>query len=161
MNDERSRRALTERGSRDWFLQELVRLANDHPGGVSLPVTLCVNGLLVSGVLISGQAYFEGFADTLATAVTNASDDARWKIREMFAHYGSFYKKTRDGDAPQVAPENRDAPEFIHLVNAQFFVGSSLIPTDQKIWWRGRIAEVDGFILGVLGPPRAQRTPTL
>ena len=154
MIDERNQRGDGMRGSRDWFLQELVRMANDHPDAVALPVTLSVKGLLVSGVLVSGKAYFEGFANTLATAVTNVSDDSRWRIREMFAQYADLYKKDRGSPVAQ-AP--RDAPEFIHLGDAQFFIGSNLIPTGQKVWWRGRIAEVDGFILGVLGAPRPQR----
>jgi hypothetical protein len=161
MTDERHRRVQGERGSRDWFLQELVRLANEHPESVSLPVTLCVNGLLVSGVIVSGQAYFEGFADTLATAVTNVSDDSRWNIRQMFAQYGEFYKPKRSETAAGRKAPSPEAPEFIHLRNAQFFIGSNLVPTDQKVWWRGRIAEVDGFMLGVLGPPHVGRSPAL
>lgn len=45
----------------DWFLQSLVNMANTD--SLQIGITLQVSGLLVSGVLVGGKAYFEGFAE--------------------------------------------------------------------------------------------------
>ena len=49
--------AVTPNAQHDWFIQSLVNVANVAP--LSFGVTLQVSGLLVSGYLVSGKAYFE------------------------------------------------------------------------------------------------------
>jgi hypothetical protein len=44
-------------------------------------------------------------------------------------------------------------PNYIHLKEAKFFLPSGAgkpIPANQGVWWRGRLSEVSGFILGSL-----------
>lgn len=121
----------------DWFLQSLVGIAND---GIEFGVTLQVSGLLVSGVLTGGKAYFEGFAEDFASGL-NDSKDAE-SVRSSFAQHGEIYEKSDDAPPP---------PQYIHLKNARFFnTAGKPIPGNKGVWWRGRISEVAGFTLGSL-----------
>ena len=123
----------------DWFLQSLVNMAND---GFEIGVTLQVSGLLVSGVLVGGKAYFEGFAEDFSSGLNDPVTAEA--VRGSFAKYGEIYKKEGD-DAPP-------PPQYIHLKNARFFnTSGNPIPGNKGVWWRGRISEVAGFTLGSLG----------
>ncbi|BBL58512.1 gas vesicle accessory protein GvpU [Methylomonas koyamae] len=124
----------------DWFLQNLVGFANLW--GIEVGITLQVSGMLVSGTLISGDKYFEEFAAQFSGGFKNSPE-----LSEPFHKLISSYKKVYD-----VAPEEEsDCPpsNFVHLRNAQFYhPGQNPLPTSQGVLWRGRVAEVGGFILG-------------
>jgi hypothetical protein len=47
--------------SADWFLQLLVKIVNGKDD-MAFPITLNVSGIIISGELVSGHRYFEGFA---------------------------------------------------------------------------------------------------
>lgn len=126
----------------DWFLQELVSMVNRT--GNSIGITLFVGGVLVSGQLIGGKHYFDGFADTFAAGTDNP-DDATW-FKDMFSKLGDVYVEP-DGTYKQDA----ELPHYIHLKDARTFHPSgNPIPGTGGVWWRGRIREVNGFNLGVL-----------
>jgi hypothetical protein len=129
----------------DWFLAELVRRANE--GGLSVGVTLCVGGTLVSGSLIGGRAYFESIAERAAVGARDAqeAERARAFLRSPAAMYGTV----SDG-----APEPDDEPlVYIHLAHARFFTSSARPITGKPgVLWRGRLGAVDGFVLGTVEP---------
>jgi hypothetical protein len=131
----------------DWFLQVLVDLANNK--GVTFSITLLTHGLLVSGTLVGGAKYFEGFGNEFASGFSDAeSADA---VRASFAQYGDIYAR-KDDDSP-TSGEN---PMYIHLMDARFFnPGGRPIPGNRGVWWRGRLSEVSGFMVGVLEPAPA------
>ena len=60
----------------DWFLQVLVSLAMN---GSEFGITLQVGGFLVSGTLVSGPKFFEGFASDFASGFP---EDARAEIKK-------------------------------------------------------------------------------
>jgi hypothetical protein len=39
-------------------------------------------------------------------------------------------------------------PEYVHLRNAHWIMASQIAPTGEGVFWRGRLAEVDGFVIG-------------
>lgn len=123
----------------DWFLQTLVDLANKSPFAVD--ITLHVGGTLVSGTLASGKDYFEGFSRELESMTKEAAMGRL--LRLGFSAYQIIYE--------QEAEVSADVPleSYIHLRNPKFFntAGGSL-HSEQGTWWRGRISEVQGFILG-------------
>ncbi|OZI33277.1 gas vesicle protein [Bordetella genomosp. 1] len=41
-------------------------------------------------------------------------------------------------------------PNYIHLSDAQFFTTEGRPISQQPVLWRGRLSEVDGFVLGNL-----------
>jgi hypothetical protein len=126
----------------DWFLQVLVNITDkDQEFGITL---LC-GGFLVSGTLVSEPKFFEGFATDFASAFPEA-DKAHVK-RTMMVPGEVAKTATAEGDGP--------LPGYIHLKDAKFFHPSGTpIPGNRGVWWRGRLAEVSGFTLGDLNPPK-------
>lgn len=122
---------------KDWFLQDLIEIANS--GKISFDITLTVSGFLVSGTLIGGKEYFEGFGEEFSFGLKGEAAD---KVKAAFAKNGEVYDT-------QNAPSMQ--PNYIHLKNAHFFHTSGTpIPENRGVWWRGRVSEVTGFSLGVL-----------
>jgi hypothetical protein len=133
-------RALNE--DKDWFLQSLVDSVNGTTAEIGL--TLQVSGLLVSGTLVSGDRYFEGFAEAVAAAKADDKESAETH-RAAFAKYGEQYKQRPEDEG--IKPR----PLYIHLKDARFYTpGAKPLPGNKGVWWRGRISEVSAFILGVL-----------
>jgi hypothetical protein len=111
----------------DWFLTSLVDFINKHHNEV--PVTLLVNGVLVSGLLCCYEKYFEAVGlDT----------------QKLFGEE-EFPKSKANGGASETA-----LPIFIHVKEARFFSGSQALPKGKGLWWRGRISEISGFSFGRL-----------
>ena len=124
----------------DWFLQNLVL------DGLELPVTLQMHGLLVYGTLVSGRDYFEGLASELTS---DLSPEGVQAITNLLEPYIEFYQGREIEDSKEEA--DPPLPAFIHLRDAKFFnTAGRPIPGNRGVWWRGRISEVDGFMLGIL-----------
>ena len=128
----------------DWFLQGLVSIVNKSPE-ISIGITLHVDGFLVSGHLVSGKRYFEGFAQEFGGRVPGVKNDPEKQIEKAVAQLGkSFYgdEAEKSGGRPV---------HYIHLEGARMFhPGGEAIPADRGIWWRGRLTCVAGFSLGLL-----------
>jgi hypothetical protein len=121
----------------DWFLEMLVKIANS---GDSMGITLQVGGFLVSGTLVGGAEYFEGFAKDFASTFKPEHAET---MRQAVAEAAEPYKTARAVDLDLPA-------EFIHLKNVQFFSHAGSPVSSRGVWWRGRVCEVSGFILGSL-----------
>ena len=123
--------------SMDWFLQMLVRQANDL--GVEVGITLTIGAGMISGTLISVESYFAQFADEYANSWP---PEGREDIRSTFANLGVMTKTT--GDDPKLLP-----PQYIHLKNVNVHAAGGLTCTGLTLW-RGTLASVTGFNLGTL-----------
>jgi hypothetical protein len=160
-NDQQPDAAQPKPANADWFLQDLVKLTNTTAGAAAFGVTLCVKGIMVSGVIASGRDYFNNFAQNVAASLPpDTEEGTRKNFHTYFARYGEIYPARDDAEGSAKgandagADEDDDAkplPEFIHLRNARIFNGETFTPTQGGIWWRGRISEIDGWILGMLG----------
>lgn len=125
----------------DWFLQLLVNMTNDS--NLEIGITLQVSGLLVSGKLISGKRYFDGIATDFASPFASDPDVAE-SIKSSISAYGDIYSKQNEN--AKMPP-----PQFLHLKDARFFnTFGNPVPENKGVWWRGRIREVSGFVLGTL-----------
>jgi hypothetical protein len=128
---------------------ELVRRANT--GGLSLGLTLCVGGVLVSGALIGGREYFEGFADDVATAV--ADPTIAGKVREFFRSPAAMYRQEEGRAGEAIDPEMAEPLSYIHLKRPRFLTANGKpIPGKNGNYWRGKLSAVDGFVLGLQEP---------
>lgn len=124
---------------KDWFLQNLVDWANQH--NFSFGITLNVGGFLVSGSLIGGKEYFDGFGEDFVSAYED--QELAEKIKNIIAKNGELYTISDEKDVPP--------PTYIHLKDARCFnTNGNPIPGNRGVWWRGRISEVDGFSIGSL-----------
>jgi hypothetical protein len=136
--------AIASPATNDWFLQFLVDRVNGTT--TEIGITLQVGGLLVSGTLVGGDKYFEGFGEDVAAAKADDKENAETH-RAAFAKLGEQYKRP-EGEGTK---QNQAPPLYIHLKNAKFYSpGAKPIPGNKGVWWRGRISEVSAFILGVL-----------
>lgn len=102
-----------------------------------------MNGIIISGTLISGKKYFEKASETVKEASREPNDMAS-VLGEAWRHYTALY------EPPEEAPEDwQPIPaSYIQLMNAQFFTpGQSPIPENGTLW-RGKLSSVDGFSLG-------------
>jgi hypothetical protein len=129
--------------SQDPLLQVLARLLEGMspkytPG---LAVTLSTGGMLVSGTLISSQWYF----DQLGTQYINSNFKAIATIAADFRT--SIQQRAEAGDK-----NDPYLPNFIHLMNAKFYVPGEPSPIPSKpgegVLWRGRLSAVDGVTFG-------------
>ena len=133
---------LQQEDDSDWFLQYLVGTVTNST--TSFGITLQVSGMLVSGNLICGNSYFEGFASDFAGGISDSEVAA--SIKEILLSFRNDYSTNEDDD---VLPPAR----FIHLKDARFFnTSGNPIPGNRGLWWRGRISEVGGFSPGSLQP---------
>lgn len=156
MNDEEtSEDQANEAGSKeppqtDPFLQQLVYMANSS--FLNYGITLNVKGTIITGRLVSVVDYFEHFGDQAQEFtrfnLASGEDDTnvRKALGDVFRKWGEKAKEAMEaeGDKPS-------RPEFIHLQDAKVVVpGQPMMLANESVWWRGRIAEVDGFIFGSL-----------
>lgn len=129
--------------NQDWFLENLVNTVNNSD--IEIGITLQMDGFLVSGHIVNGRKYFDGFSQEFIseTAVGFGNKEALETLRQGFDKYASLYDKQDDSED--------FGASFIHLEGARFFnTNGAPIPNNRGMWWRGRISEVSGFILGTL-----------
>lgn len=131
----------------DWFLKTFVTMANES--NISVGITLLVKGALVSGEIISGPKYFEELGKQFGGALGMNEDDGAALWRPLAE---SLYVKSEPYE--EVDGNTQQNPSFIHLKSVKIFQAATCLPTSHEgVLWRGRLAEVDGFILGQLGSP--------
>ncbi len=112
---------LTERSkvNPDAYLQSLVQWASGEQGDVA--ITLTVNGVIVTGWVVSEGEYSEGLAKMWEVSSETLEDI-------MGRHY-----------------EATGTPLYFHLRDAQIISGGG--ETTTVDWWRGRLEMVDGFAI--------------
>jgi hypothetical protein len=141
----------------DGFLQSLVSIVNDE--SASIPITLSVGGLLVSGDLIGGKTYFNEFARQFKDGFRDISSETAATIEESFKRLGDVYDPIRK-ESQRNAPIPK--PHLVHLRDAQIYPsGGSPPPSEKGVLWRGRLEAVDGFSLGrlLVAPRRRELDP--
>ncbi|WLA29785.1 gas vesicle accessory protein GvpU [Xanthomonas citri] len=126
----------------DWYLQKLVGIANTSD--VQFGVTLFVEGIVISGQLVSGKRYFEAFAQEFSAAYPGGADEKE-DIRRAFASHASIY------DSEDDTQQSNTPPQFIHLIESRCFSpGGQPLPSNRGVLWRGKVNAVSGFTLGSL-----------
>jgi hypothetical protein len=144
MAEAQSRNAIS--GSVDCFLQSLVSIVNDE--SASIPITLSVGSILISGDMIGGKTYFDEFARQFKDGFKNINSETASTIEEAFKRLGDVYdpiqKEFQEGAIIS-------KPRLIHIKDAQIYQsGASPLPSKKGVLWRGRLEAVDGFSLGKL-----------
>jgi hypothetical protein len=101
-------------------------------------ITLTVGGALISGNLISAQAYFQRVIESVTNVSKPGENPGVDAVTELLK------ARTPLGGGPIAA-------QYIHLRDARIYNGGSdPLPTNGSNW-RGKIASVDGFSLGRIG----------
>jgi hypothetical protein len=144
----------------DPILGALINTISDseHPEA-GLGVTLMFPFGVIAGKIISGEQWTREVGELYKAA--DGEDSAVGGYLHMLAADASTEKgewKKVDEVAEQLPREYRNAVlnaraqlTFVHLRDARVLIGGHGIPKN-GMHWRGRISEVSGFTLGVLGP---------
>lgn len=139
--------------SLDWYLQKLVATVNSS--NVQFGITLFVEGIIVSGQLVSGKQYFEAFAQEFSAAYPGDAEEKE-DIRRAFASHASIYDTEEDAQSSR-------PPQFIHLIDSRCFSpggqpcpatvacsgAARSMPCPASPWDRCRRIEPDKFRVGV------------
>jgi hypothetical protein len=126
----------------DPMLEMLVSSAEELD--FSLGITLTIHGLLISGNIISLQKYLEGIAQGLESATGNQ------KIGQILAESIRNASQEDSETRREQGLEELPPRQYIHLSDARFRFGTSVVPPETGVYWRGRLDEVDGFFLGII-----------
>lgn len=135
----------------DPVLREFVRLSNATTERMDegQPLTLYVNGAVVSGWLIPNWQWFQEQADILQgdgvdflkKLAEKSLADAR-QVRAIFDKLGDLT------DDEQAILDER-LPQFIYLKAAHPFLALP-VSSREGIYWRGRLSSVDAWAIGIL-----------
>jgi hypothetical protein len=86
-------------------------------------ISLLVNGVVVSGELVSQKLYLDAMSQLLGKNFPPAINESEHKTNESLT--------------------------FIHLKNATVFgVNGEAMPNKNGVWWQVRLSSVDGFWIG-------------
>ncbi|MFS2161047.1 gas vesicle accessory protein GvpU [Pseudomonas sp. Pseusp122] len=119
----------------DWLLQWLVKFVANTK--VEMGITLSVGGNLVSGHLISHDAYFEQLAEDISAPFGKFHNGTDASMKEMILSF-----------KPGESAEDTPAFHFIHLKDCKTYSTNQDPICEAGVLWRGRIAAVDGFTIG-------------
>lgn len=127
----------------NWFLLSLLAVASN--AGLNPPITLNVNGLLISGDLVDGKLYFDNLTSVTTDAFKGVVPQAT--IDQFDALFAAF--RARVGGPGQGSGQS-DGPEptHIYLRNAKVSNQSgAAAPSASGAWWRIRLDAIQGFSL--------------
>ena len=142
MAEAQSRNATS--GSVDYFLQSLVSIVNDE--SASIPITLSVGGLLISGAMIGGKTYFDEFARQFKDGFRNISSETASTIEEAFKRLGDVYDPIQK-ESQGIAAISK--PHLIHLRDAQIYhSGASPGPSEKGGFVAGTIRSCGRILAG-------------
>ncbi|MFP5300086.1 gas vesicle accessory protein GvpU [Cobetia sp. SIMBA_158] len=128
----------TQLEKNDVLLNLLVKMAEAN---VTMSVTLNVNGIVITGNLVSQKRYYEEVISDLRKPFNSTFKEEASGILDSLSMLG---------DLPNGSSSEEDESagyEFVHLSGARYFIGDSSIPVG-GVPWRGKMAAIDGFTLG-------------
>ncbi|RZM78704.1 gas vesicle accessory protein GvpU [Leptolyngbya iicbica] len=106
---------------------------------IELGITLNLDGLLVTGFVISQEAYFEQL--TQGIRETKADDEMKSLLEDFLTELKEPIIKS--------TAEKATFPRFIHLRDAKLYPSEGKgMPSLGSTLWRGDIDSVSGFCLG-------------
>jgi hypothetical protein len=130
----------------DRLLQALVSVPERT--SLELGITLSASGLLITGFIISQEAYF----DTLIEGVSKTKAN-----EEMKGLLADFLEQLKDPIIESTADKSI-FPRFIHLRDVKIYPSEGRgMPTLGHTLWRGDISKIDGFSLGEMVPAQFDR----
>lgn len=123
----------------DPLLQAVVHNTNVHESNEH-EITLTVGGNLISGILISGNAFMDLWANEFSAVFTKENGVADL-VRDQFLNWKTDSDELLGDPMP---------PQFIHLRAAEIYSTNGRPILAGGSLWRGKLTGVDGFNLGRL-----------
>lgn len=126
----------------DWLLGHFIRLADGY--GLEIGVTFHVEGMVVTGTLISGRTYFEELGAALSGGTGNT------KMAQILGEGMVGFKDIYPLAAGEEEYPYRHA-KFVHLREARVVDGQGgRLPSKGGLLWRGKCSAVSGFTIAQL-----------
>jgi hypothetical protein len=125
----------------DSFLQRLINSVNGQEKAI--PVTVLIDGFMVTGDLISGHKYFEEVQEIIPISGKPATElnPSDFTLEVLIDGQVNMYKDLKDSVS--------NISTYFHMTNAKFHNNSGASITGIKgVTWRGRVDKVSGFYLG-------------
>jgi hypothetical protein len=126
----------------DEILEFLIRKVEET--GIGAGITLCMNGLIITGNLIKSKIYYDKMIEMYDfdnSQLTAKSQEEIDKWNNYHAEYVFFIEELKKLD-------NQHDLKYIHLEHVTFRNVNSNILT-QAIVWRGKLSSIDGFSIGI------------
>jgi hypothetical protein len=113
-----------------------------------LPLTVSCGGLIVSGLAVPDEVYFQTFG--LDTWARTAKQECEANSQVVDAPDETVRRKDRpvEGRLAQLAPAEVLRRHFISLIDVTI-VGAGPTPIKAPAW-RGRLSQISGWVLGAL-----------
>jgi len=132
--------------SEDWLLESLVASANHSEEEFELPITLMASGCLITGRLIGMSHYFQMYGAWWKTATRDSEEGTETEM---------FWKEQAELAVNDLREKQTTEFNYIHLKDAHVISGFGMVPAEQGMLWRGRLAHVSGFWLGAIAVVKA------
>lgn len=138
-----AKRALDFEGAGvDDHLQTIVKLLNlSSDFGISVGITIYTATGIITGQLISSNAYFKKFGETFVGAFAAKFPENEWSALKDYYELRSSVKHDDDD-------EYQPRPQFIHLDEATLLRENGAPLMTPGTLWRGKISSVIGFTMG-------------
>jgi hypothetical protein len=124
----------------DETLVQLVKEAEEK--GIGIGLTLCVNGLIITGTVIRSKAYFDKLIPKHDESAFSTKDPSEIELAR------SYFAKLSTPVMRESSEEQDDNPKYIHLDNVVMYPSSPDHPFVAGLW-RGKLSNIDGFSLGI------------
>ena len=126
--------------SQDEVLEHLIRRLEETDAGIN--VILCVNGLIISGQMISSKRYFDKISNFFNenSIITDGSSLIERELPYLQQVKQFMQQKGKSS-------EEQNNPKYIHLDNIVMYPSDPSHPFGANVW-RGKLSSVDGFSIG-------------
>ena len=129
---------LKEYGDQDFALQMWARLVELHD--LEIEVMLQMKGLLVFGVMVKTAHYTQFYIDLNEELHREEDPDTADALKEYYAALVPV------SDSPEIGPEGLPILyRYVHMRDVTIMSAGHKVKVP---YWRGKIGEVDGFVIG-------------
>lgn len=130
-------------GRPDWMLQLLVKITNESQ--LRMGMTFFIGGSIISGDMVGGREYFDRFGPVLKGESPGTEVETSSSFDELKDAYYPISENTEE-EADGGEKDDVPGPTYVHMLNVKVFAGG-MTPFQGAIW-RGRLSQVDAWILG-------------
>ena len=129
---------ITEYGEQDFALQMWTRLVEQQD--LEIEMMLQMHGLLIFGVMVSTLRYAQFYIDLNEELHREHEPDTADALRDY------YIALVPPRDAPEIGPEGLPTvSRYIHMRDVTIMSAGHKIKVP---YWRGKIREVDAFVVG-------------
>jgi hypothetical protein len=136
----------------DEILEHFVQRVEET--GVGKSLTLCVNGLIVVGNIISSKNYYDKMSALYDKLQIVTKDQSQIELTDKeIEHYKQFMDELKSKHT-----EKQTSDRYLHLDEVEIYPSDVLSTPFLGNVWRGKLSSIDGFFLGRIKVNSVSRT---